>query len=299
MQNKNSEIKHGPWDHEEILQLKHLIKLHGNKWNLISQSMLTNRSPQQCCAKAASLRETDAHVKWTDEEISKIKELTAKYNANNWTAISKEMGTRTRAQCSSYWHNNLKREWKLGKWQDEETRALMDFVEMNGDRKWTDIALQLNRRPQDCRQKWKLIVNSKKNGVVDGDGDGVVDIDKVIHHSKLASPSSSVLHQKMKKGKDACILDDENSINDGDINLNTPPGEEESSYWEENEINTLLSLIGEYGTPLENMDWISSKMPINSITLQRKSPKECFEKICFLKANSLFGAEQKLFQIGL
>jgi hypothetical protein len=148
----NSSKKWRRWEQEEIDQLKELMKKHDRNWNLISKEL--KRTPQQCSVKASQLRDSEYHVKWTTEEIEKLRSLVEIHQTKNWKQIAKEMGTRTPSQCVNYYNNHLKRKWKQGRWEQEEEDRLKEIVSRIPVFKWKDISELLNRKPQDCRQKW-------------------------------------------------------------------------------------------------------------------------------------------------
>lgn len=102
---------------------------------------------------------------WSPEEDQKLAQAISIFGASCWTKISEFIGgTRTQAQCSQRWNRVINPQISRSGWTFEEEEKLLNLVEKFGDRKWSKIAHEMgNRCDVQCRFKYKLLMNKKKN----------------------------------------------------------------------------------------------------------------------------------------
>jgi len=102
----NPELKKGYWTNEEEEKLKKLIKLHGQKWSLISKEFGT-RSGKQIRHHYINISDNRNKLRFTDEERKKLIKLYNLYGSD-WKLISKFFNGRTPDNLKACF-NNLNR----------------------------------------------------------------------------------------------------------------------------------------------------------------------------------------------
>lgn len=88
------EIKKGPWTAEEDQTLLNLIKIHGNKWSIISKIIKTRTGKQIRERYYNCLDQKINNAKFTEEENNLINCLFSKYGSA-WSLIAKNLSGRT------------------------------------------------------------------------------------------------------------------------------------------------------------------------------------------------------------
>jgi hypothetical protein len=112
----SSKNYHGKWSEEEILKLKKLIEIYGQKWTKIGSSL--NRLPGACYDKwrdALKNEEQRKKGKWNQEERCKLIQLVTiqighefihEFNTDKiikWTVVADKLGSRSYLQCRNEW----------------------------------------------------------------------------------------------------------------------------------------------------------------------------------------------------
>nr|UXY87181.1 myb-like DNA binding protein [Cryptomonas sp.] len=106
----------GKWTEDEVLRLKKLIELHGQKWTKIGSSL--NRLPGACYDKwrdALKSGEYRRKGKWSQEERCKLIQLVTLQIGHGfiqeitpnklikWTVVADKLGSRSYLQCRNEW----------------------------------------------------------------------------------------------------------------------------------------------------------------------------------------------------
>lgn len=92
---------------------------------------------------------------WTAEEDQKLINLMQDFAANKWCVISQNIGTRTAVQCMNRWTKILKPGLQKGYWSKEEDTQLLNWIEENGPKKWSECSKFLKKRSaKQCRERW-------------------------------------------------------------------------------------------------------------------------------------------------
>lgn len=105
---------------------------------------------------------------WTPYEDQRLLAGIYRNGIENWTAISKFVGNaRTRSQCSQRWYRGLDPTICKEQWTKEEEEKLIEVINQNGDKSWTQIASKMgNRSDVQCRYKYKHLQKERlKEGI--------------------------------------------------------------------------------------------------------------------------------------
>ncbi|KAL0425959.1 UNVERIFIED_CONTAM: Transcription factor R-1 [Sesamum radiatum] len=93
---------------------------------------------------------------WTEEEVCGLlffADIT--YVGSLLTLISECLPGRTDVQCLHRWQKVLSPDLVKGPWSKEEDDLLIEFVQKQGNRKWSEIAEHLpGRIGKQCRERW-------------------------------------------------------------------------------------------------------------------------------------------------
>ncbi|RIA87483.1 hypothetical protein C1645_777215 [Glomus cerebriforme] len=133
------------WTQEEVDKLIDSVKIHGKKWNFISEAFFqSKRHPKALSFKWKTLNQTriSYYNHWTADEDKIFMEGIKKYGVGKWAEISKMLINRNNVQIATRWR--LISRTKRGKWQKEEDKDLLDLVKKYG-KNWEFISRILNR----------------------------------------------------------------------------------------------------------------------------------------------------------
>ena len=104
---------------------------------------------------------------WTKEEDEKLKYLILNYENLSWEMISEKIKGRTPIQCMHRWKNSLNPIIKKGKWDSNEDKIIIDYVNKKGEGNWNQIQSSLvGRTTKQIRERY---VNHLKNKIFNND----------------------------------------------------------------------------------------------------------------------------------
>ena len=101
---------------------------------------------------------------WSNYEDQRLIAGIMRYGLDNWTSISRFVGnSRTRAQCSQRWTRGLDPKISKAQWTQQEENALMQLIQIHGNKAWTIISVHMrNRSDVQCRYKYKQLLKEKR-----------------------------------------------------------------------------------------------------------------------------------------
>ena len=106
-------------------------------------------------------------IPWTKEEDEKLKYLILNYENLSWEIISEKIKGRTPIQCMYRWKNSLNPIIKKGKWDSNEDKIIIDYVNKKGEGNWNKIQSSLvGRTTKQIRERY---VNHLKNKIFNND----------------------------------------------------------------------------------------------------------------------------------
>jgi len=112
-------------------------------------SLIFSRSPNTTPGRSAI-----RHM-WTLQEDIKLRELINKHGGKKWKPISKDMISRSQAQCRQRWALLCNPNKQKRTWSSEENTKLGELVIEYGTGNWGKIAARLERRnANQCRERW-------------------------------------------------------------------------------------------------------------------------------------------------
>ena len=106
-------------------------------------------------------------IPWTKEEDEKLKYLILNYENLSWEMISEKIKGRTPIQCMHRWKNSLNPIIKKGKWDSNEDKIIIDYVNKKGEGNWNQIqSCLVGRTTKQIRERY---VNHLKNKIFNND----------------------------------------------------------------------------------------------------------------------------------
>ena len=103
-------------------------------------------------------------IPWTKEEDEQLKYLILNYENLSWEIISEKIKGRTPNQCMCRWKNSLNPIIKKGKWDLNEDRIIIDYVNKKGEGNWNQIQSSLvGRTTKQIRERY---INHLKNKIL-------------------------------------------------------------------------------------------------------------------------------------
>lgn len=92
---------------------------------------------------------------WTPAEDAKLISLMQTFSTNKWCVISQSMGSRSPVQCMNRWTKILKPGLLKGYWSKDEDEQLLEWIKVNGPKKWSECAKYMKKRSaKQCRERW-------------------------------------------------------------------------------------------------------------------------------------------------
>ncbi|XP_032238076.2 serine-rich adhesin for platelets isoform X1 [Nematostella vectensis] len=156
-------VNNKPWTKYEDKMLLSQASVNAS-WNVIAQSLQTNRTPIQCFQRyQRSLNKTLLKSKWTPEEDRQLIELVKMFGEGNWQKVAGYMEGRMGEQVM---HRYMKacKPTKKGKWTAEENECLLKAIEEVKELNWERIAeLVPGRTGTQCRERYVNVVNPSLN----------------------------------------------------------------------------------------------------------------------------------------
>jgi hypothetical protein len=159
----------GTWSVDEDNQLKDAVRTHrGKEWVAIA-ALVLGRTRNQCYQRWHDVLEpkigqaSGRRGKWTEDEDRKLKDAVQTHVDKNWGAIAALIPGRTKAQCSTRWHDTLKPSMKpvsgrKGKWSAAEDSQLKHAIQTHADKDWVAISLLVpGRNKKQCWNRWKYM----------------------------------------------------------------------------------------------------------------------------------------------
>jgi hypothetical protein len=159
----------GKWTKDEDSKLKDALQTHGGKDWVAMAALVPGRTRNQCYQRWHDVlqpkigRASGRKGKWTNDEDCKLKDAVQTQVDKNWGAISFLVPGRTKAQCSTRWHDTLKpsidrASGRKGKFSAAEDIQLKDAVQTHGDKDWVAISLLVpGRTKKQCWNRWKYL----------------------------------------------------------------------------------------------------------------------------------------------
>lgn len=99
---------------------------------------------------------TSTKTIWTKEEDDLLAKMAQSRSSVSWSAIAKYFPTKTAPQLAGRWEKVLNPRLVKGSWTREEDEAILAFVQENGDKDWSKLAVMLNGRTgKQCRERFK------------------------------------------------------------------------------------------------------------------------------------------------
>ena len=93
---------------------------------------------------------------WTKEEDDLLMKLAQSCTSISWSGISKYFPAKTAPQLAGRWEKVLNPKLVKGSWTREEDEAILAFVQSNGDKDWSKLAVILNGRTgKQCRERFR------------------------------------------------------------------------------------------------------------------------------------------------
>ncbi|KAG2235072.1 hypothetical protein INT48_002413 [Thamnidium elegans] len=175
----------GPWNEQELLELKHLVEdqlkkkgaLDNNDWKNIAENFPT-RDARQCkyqYDEHLSVKEVKKGS-WSKDEDELLLKLVNKHGIEDWDIILNHIPNRTKRQCSYRWHRVLKFKdadppiIKNERLTDTEKSLIKEGVQMFGPN-WTAIRMTYlpARTPDQLMQWW----NAQRKDNIDEEYDDI------------------------------------------------------------------------------------------------------------------------------
>lgn len=96
---------------------------------------------------------------WTQIDDNRLVAGILKYGIDAWSSISEFVGNgRSRPQCAQRWARALDPKISKDDWAEEENDKLLQLIEKYGEKKWTQISLEMgNRTDVQCRYRYKQL----------------------------------------------------------------------------------------------------------------------------------------------
>lgn len=101
---------------------------------------------------------------WNQQEDRRLLAGILRHGTDNWSLVSEIVGpSRTRAQCSQRWFRGLDPRISKKRWNIEEDKKLLEFVEEYGETAWAKIASSMgNRSDVQCRYHYQQLKKSTR-----------------------------------------------------------------------------------------------------------------------------------------
>lgn len=135
--------------------------------SILSTSFL--KKPMQALAPTRSRKQqprNNTSTIWTAEEDALLKQLVesshSRDTAVSWSAISKYFPDKTAPQLAGRWDKVLNPGLVKGSWTREEDETILHFIQENGQRDWSKLAMLLpGRTGKQCRERFKNHLDPK------------------------------------------------------------------------------------------------------------------------------------------
>ncbi|KAF9923565.1 Myb-like DNA-binding domain protein, partial [Modicella reniformis] len=155
-----------PWSDQEDAILKEAVQMIGEKnWQQISYCF-DNRTAAQCMHRwSKSINPSIRRGRWTEEEDGALRISATTFGESHWTKVQHHILGRTDVQCRERYMNVLSPKVKSGPWTDEENIRLVELVEVDGMKKWSDVALNMEGRTDNqCARRYRMICKEEETG---------------------------------------------------------------------------------------------------------------------------------------
>ncbi|QRV91337.1 Myb-like DNA-binding domain protein [Ceratobasidium sp. AG-Ba] len=168
------------WTKEEDKHLLEGVQRHGmgnwpeGKYNNFVLALHVNssmsgtlghiaRTPNQCSFRySKSLCPTIKKGRWSAEEDDALRRGVAAFG-RTWIKVQEYVEGRTDAQCRERWSNMLDPSLKLGPWEPDEDRVLLDAV--NRKLQWSAVsALLPGRTDSRCAKRYQILLKETESG---------------------------------------------------------------------------------------------------------------------------------------
>ncbi|QRV76496.1 Myb-like DNA-binding domain protein [Ceratobasidium sp. AG-Ba] len=186
------------WTKEEDKHLLEGVQRHGMVALHVNSSMSGTlghiaRTPNQCSFRySKSLCPTIKKGRWSAEEDDALRRGVAAFG-RTWIKVQEYVEGRTDAQCRERWSNMLDPSLKLGPWEPDEDRVLLDAV--NRKLQWSAVsALLPGRTDSRCAKRYQILLKETESGQASTSTPTV---------KKLQKRSKKQLENAMQKGNEA------------------------------------------------------------------------------------------------
>ena len=93
---------------------------------------------------------------WTKKEDELLTKIASQATSIQWSAVAKFFPNKTAPQLAGRWEKVLNPNLVKGSWTREEDEIILNFVMVNGDKDWANLALLLKGRTgKQCRERFK------------------------------------------------------------------------------------------------------------------------------------------------
>jgi hypothetical protein len=145
----------GAWTEDEVLKLKAVVQMHGDKgWAAIA-TMVPGRTKKQCNKRWHNVMDPSIALTagskgtWAEDEDLKLKAAVQMHGGKNWNKISAMVANVDRTPG------------RTGKWAEDEDIKLKGAVETHGGKDWAAIAaLVPGRMKSQCISRWQSLSHS-------------------------------------------------------------------------------------------------------------------------------------------
>ena len=121
-------IEKKKWTKSEFLNLKRLVKIHGQRWSLISRK-IGKRNARQCMQKYLIHQRGKNLATWSAKEDRVIGDWVGLYGEKDWNKCATKFPDKNARQCQQRWAQKLAPTLKKGFWSNLEQARVFSLME--------------------------------------------------------------------------------------------------------------------------------------------------------------------------